>query len=609
MAEATLNFDESTLDHSSDLYHLYDRLYQGMVKANAVDAPDFPSPEDLLVLDENGNATFDTDGNPVIDAGKKQHADEMAAEYSDILMKNSAYLFANAIMSVMAGGGSGAGGTSTGFVSRAGDSMKGALRALYGLEAGCDGHKILDLTINAANEKWAVVSDYLRVIKDVTVDGVLNVGDGISFDCNKVIFYDKGELRLDNSSIGIKGDVAVDGTFTLGSVLINKSGLFWGGKEFYHAGNSNKADIDWTMRHAHVNGDLNIAGKIAVGGSLEALSGFALGDLGSKMLYSATESHIGEDGKAHNSAWVVLESDLHIVSGHGVKFGNDYILNVRNNNVVSLSAPGKTLNLGDSDNGVGTQKISLQSDIYDYTNSFQLISKEGHAHFPNGLTVDVAVNGSEVLSTYRNDADNVGVLFEHQIRFGSTDGPVIYQDPNSRGLNIQVPYTHVVNNINTTEQLQFNTYFDATTSPFRNRDLPWSATLHFDTDGEFFAFDKPVEANYFAIKSEGCHTRLTKGALFFDDGKFIEEATDGLRYAGNGYFDANISSPSFASGFAGYGWAVKDEVTNGGFHATFDSITIRKKMRVYELEVQKLSVTNGSLWVSDSCSGDEVIKL
>ena len=38
-------------------------------------------------------------------------------------------------------------------------------------------------------------------------------------------------------------------------------------------------------------------------------------------------------------------------------------------------------------------------------------------------------------------------------------------------------------------------------------------------------------------------------------------------------------------------------------------LTVRKKMRVYELEVQKISVTNGSLWVSDSCSGDEVVEL
>ena len=47
----------------------------------------------------------------------------------------------------------------------------------------------------------------------------------------------------------------------------------------------------------------------------------------------------------------------------------------------------------------------------------------------------------------------------------------------------------------------------------------------------------------------------------------------------------------------------------GNATATFDELVIRKKMRVYELEVQKDSSTNGSLWISDSCSGDIVEKI
>ena len=33
------------------------------------------------------------------------------------------------------------------------------------------------------------------------------------------------------------------------------------------------------------------------------------------------------------------------------------------------------------------------------------------------------------------------------------------------------------------------------------------------------------------------------------------------------------------------------------------------KFRAYEFEVEKTSVTNGSFWISDSCSGDTVEKL
>lgn len=53
--------------------------------------------------------------------------------------------------------------------------------------------------------------------------------------------------------------------------------------------------------------------------------------------------------------------------------------------------------------------------------------------------------------------------------------------------------------------------------------------------------------------------------------------TDGIRWSGNAYFDGNLSSPRFASGFAGYGWAVMEDEMVGGISATFDSLTVRKK--------------------------------
>lgn len=610
MAEAKLNFDETTLDQTSDLFHLYDRLYQGMVKANEVDAPTFPSSEDLLVKDSDGNITFDANGNPILDSAKQAQIDQISASYSDILMKNSAYLFANAIMSVMTGGGENGGGTSaTGFVSRGGDSMKGALSAWYGFDAGVNGQKIFEVSIDANEKKWAIVHGNLRVTEGAEIKGLLNFGDGIAFDGNRTIYVDNGNLVIEYQDIMMKGNVTVDGTFTLGDVVINKDGIFWDKYEFYHSGNSNKSDVDWTMNNGTVHGNMVVKGSASVDGKFSALGGFTLGDLQKALLYSEVISSLDDDGNLVNTAQVVLDSDFRIINGHGIKFDDDYIVNVRNSNVVSFSAPGMIMNLGDSDNGKQTEKISLQSDIWDYSNNFKIISKEGAGNFPNGLRAQCAVNGSAVLETYRTDENNLGVLFHKQIRFGATDGPAIYRDPITGGLNIQIPYINGEVDGHPTEQLSFNTYFAQTTSPFRNKSLSWSATLHFFTDAEFFAFDKPVESEYFAIKSDQYHTRLIEDALFFDDGKFIEGVTDGLRYSGNGYFDGNISSSSFASGFAGYGWAVKDEITNGGFHATFDSLTVRKKMRVYELEVQKISCTNGSLWVSDYCSGDEVIAL
>lgn len=83
----------------------------------------------------------------------------------------------------------------------------------------------------------------------------------------------------------------------------------------------------------------------------------------------------------------------------------------------------------------------------------------------------------------------------------------------------------------------------------------------------------------------------------------------GIKHYGNSTFLGSLSSEYFASGFAGAGWAIIRNLTTGNVAATFDELTVRKKMRIYELEVQKISATNGSLWVSDNCSGDLVEKI
>lgn len=57
------------------------------MKANEIDPPAFPSSEDLLVLDGEGNPVFDSNGEPVLDQEKKAEVDKVASGYSTILMK------------------------------------------------------------------------------------------------------------------------------------------------------------------------------------------------------------------------------------------------------------------------------------------------------------------------------------------------------------------------------------------------------------------------------------------------------------------------------------------------------------------------------------------
>ena len=67
----------------------------------------------------------------------------------------------------------------------------------------------------------------------------------------------------------------------------------------------------------------------------------------------------------------------------------------------------------------------------------------------------------------------------------------------------------------------------------------------------------------------------------------------------------SIGSPEFASGFQGYGWRF-DAATQ---MLTVDYLVVRKAMQVFELIVNQVKATNGSLWVTDSCEVEEVYEV
>lgn len=73
-------------------------------------------------------------------------------------------------------------------------------------------------------------------------------------------------------------------------------------------------------------------------------------------------------------------------------------------------------------------------------------------------------------------------------------------------------------------------------------------------------------------------------------------------FENNTYFGKDIvttgslGTPNFVSGFAGYGWRL-DSTTNT---LTIDNLVVRKLLQVYELVVNKISATNGSLWVTNA---------
>lgn len=624
MAQATLNPAIEGLDNTSMLYDLYTRFYDGMTEANSTDTPEFIS-DPIYKKNEDGSDMLDGDNAKIVDT---EAMTKKMAEYSSILMKNSAYMMANAIVSTLdPDGGTSAGSSGAGFLSRGGDTMQGELGALNGFQAGYNKIKIFETIVDSDDNKLAVVAGNLQVSESATIAGSLHLSDnGLYFANNQAIWYEEGEGGLETNklyfeapSINVAGKVVVDGSLQFDDLTISNKGISLGDYEFYHSGNSNLETVNWTMFNGTVAGNFKVSGESALTGVLKSDGGFVFSSSGHSLLYSEFDKDSEID--ASKLPHIVLNSDLSIVNNHGIKLDDNYIVWVRStDNIVSFSAPGCVMNLGDGgedSNGdrIVTKHIAIQTDIKDYSGTNTLISKEGTGSFPNGFSASPANALGTAFQTYCTKEDDYGVVSKKYLRFGGVDGPAISSENGE--LNTMVPFSYISNDIkyNTVASfsLQAQTSESKIYNPTNKQD---KASIAFATSASHFSLNAPIEAPGFAIKSSKYKTRLEEDALFFDDGIFIEGITGGMRLSKNSMFDGNLysfdatqSSVSFSSGFAGSGWAIMEDTTNGGIHATFDNLTIRKKMRIYEFEAQRISVTNGSFWVSDSCSGDEVREL
>ena len=608
MALPELNPGIENLSQDSALYALYTRYYENMVSANDVDTPTFePTPAEL---DENGYPTADFDAR--VQAG--------IAYYSEIQMRNAAYNSAVAVLSSI--GGNNGNGTGSGFVARAGDSMLGTLRAKYGFEAGYNGTKIFDTTIVTEDGD---IFNKAHVYGCLEVDDRIEVGDdGIYLDGNQTLYYegDYGKIVLAGTNITLDGDVESSGSITVGDIVISianddsgtENEIYNGENVYYHAGNSNNEDEDWAAKDLEVFGNLTVHGNQSFGGLLSALHGFELGADDTVMFQSVVQ--LDENEEEIVDKWLGLKSFIDLDNGTGLTYNGHPILKAgkdsNNEYRVDFGAPAMKMYLGASDGDTLTSRIVLASDIYNYANTFRIISRIGDGNFPNSFSAGCAASGPTVMQTYYEGVGNYGLVMSGLLRFDSVNGPFLSIGESERELKATIPYNHVVESSPYTEYLPVTMKFVETTSLFRNLSLAWSATMEFGSASanmEFFRFGKPVEAGFFSINSSQYKTKLGENILFFDDGVFLEGVTGGIYHSGNATFSGSISSTTFASGFAGYGWAVKADQLYGGHEATFDSLVVRKKMRVYELEVQKISATNGSLWVSDACSGDSVTEI
>ena len=203
------------------------------------------------------------------------------------------------------------------------------------------------------------------------------------------------------------------------------------------------------------------------------------------------------------------------------------------------------------------------------------------------------------------DSTDEGVVIHKQLRFGTAIGPFLGAE--NGGVILNAPFEYIRSGARCNEILQSSVHYGASTSLLAPKDRT-VASLIIETAADSVLFDKPVEAKG-RIGIAGTLTRLASGTLFFTDDIRLAASVGGIKHHGNAWFLGDVGSELFSSGFAGSGWAIQQNRTTGDTVATVDELTVRKRMRVYELEVQKTSVTNGSLWISHSCQGDSVEKI
>lgn len=558
-----LHPDIEQLDKSGLCYSIYNQLYHNFF--NAQDRKDEEHPFGIVEGDETSTR-----------------------------LKNSAYGFASAIAGSVDGSDSGEGGILLDYLKKSGGDMTGLLRANYGFEAGVGNTRILETYeeahLNEAGEEVSI--DY-----GVRISGQLHLdGSGFYLGNRRVLGYDKvnGIAFIDAPRLYFQvANMQLDGELVVGEsrekgILISPTLLQVGGKDVYHAGNANLDTVNWKMLDAYVGGDLKVTGNTAFSGELRALHGVYLGGEGKTVV------QFGDSEMA-------LNGYLSFGTGYGIKIGGIPVLYRAGEHEIQFGSISGDLLLG----GEHTTKIRLLSGLSDADGDYLLISAYGDAYFPGSLTVRHN-RGADLLSSYRVDANDEGIILHKRLRFRTTGGVFLQGDENGLSFHSSVvpdkkEERRVIQPCSSRMEHRLSTSFYQP----QNHD---SYTFYLSTDTDFVGIGVPLEAQGH-LGIDGSYTRLTDGVLFFSEESRLQAIAGGIKHYGNSTFRGNLSSELFSSGFSGSGWAIMFNRTTGSVTATFDEVVARRKFRAYEFEVMKVSATNGSLWVSDSCSGDSVEKL
>ena len=488
-------------------------------------------------------------------------------DQTDIRLMNSAYGFAKTVGDSIIVGSTGSEIDITNLVKKSGDTMTGELRLIRGMSAGENGRITLSTKTDNDNVSYIDILTYLSIPQRG-----LKIGDAN-------VIYRKTDLQttiIEDKIVNIIADkVNLPENTTIGDFVFSENGIESLDKVFYHTKNANLDSVDWVTKNLSVFGNAVFNKDILVNGKSTLMGVLSLEDDNENILFNV-DSH-----KVNVNLPIYVKDTIYV--------GSTRTIQKRDNGIV-IEAVDTDLIIGSSN----TNSIKLSSDLKTWNNDSTIITPSGYGNFNMGFQASHD-KSKFVIKTYRKENSEQGVIINDNIRFLDENGLYLSHDKNKDGLKI---------GYESGGSILF--YRDLSNSIYKplNRD---SYSTYIDSDDDFIVLSKPVEANSFTIS--GKETQISDGLIKFNKNIMLEGLDKYMALHGNVVVKNNLTTDNFSTGFAGSGWGIVNNPVNGITSLTIDEATIRRKMRIYELEVQSISATNGSLWVSDSLSGDNVTQI
>lgn len=332
-------------------------------------------------------------------------------------------------------------------------------------------------------------------------------------------------------------------------------------------------------------------------------------------------------------------SDI-ILNGIGnvkIRFGNSFIDLLKNGKINSTTS---TV----SDTGVkittvnSVDEIDLNTDGFYYDgNKFYIVI--GGKLFELGVSEYEEDNSSGGITTPTNTSDYLLVksnqnLSMTEIEIARNNIKEVIQTLDVAGLAGNLPYWvkseqgHYVYNNGSLQELYLNLRKGGTVlgqTNFGNGSLR-SGQVNIMSNGNPLTIGNTYGTKYLTTKFDNNDIVLTRDLNNKNSGLWLSTTGFGINIAPEEYalnvngttnllgdmyvsnnhwiYTNNIGTENFASGFAGYGWRIHKD-SNGTYTATFDNLTVRQSMRIYELILEKIRAVKGALVIS---AGGAVIK-